>query len=216
MVARLRFFKFDPERRDRLLEVAAEEFAARGYGATSLNKLNERPGLSKGHFYCDFDDKADLFATVLGWSWDRPIPVGGLDVNRLDTEGFWPALQRLSSESRRTAQSWPWFAGLFRHLFHPPDDPAVRRLLGERLEQARQIQIAIVRRGQELGCIRRDVPEDLLVTLLFECGMAFRRWYLNHWDSLTPSQQESLATFGFDAMRRMLEPPGSPGDPDAI
>ena len=137
MVARLRFFKFDPERHHQLREAAAEEFTARGYGATSLNKLIERPGLSKGHFYCYFDDKADLFA--------------------------------------------------------------------------------IVRRGQELGCIRRDVPEDLLVTPLFECGMTFRCWYLNHWDSLTPSQQESLATFGFDAMRRMLEPPaGSPGDPDAI
>jgi hypothetical protein len=50
-VARPRFLKFDPERRDRLLEAAAEEFAARGYGAASLNKLIARLGLSKGQFY---------------------------------------------------------------------------------------------------------------------------------------------------------------------
>ena len=211
-MARPRFLKFDPGRRDRLLEAAAEEFAARGYGAASLNKLIERLGLSKGQFYYYFDDKADLFATVLGWAWDRAMPTGGFAVSGLDADTFWPALQRLSGESRRTAQSWPWFAGLFRHLFHPPDDPVVRQLLGERLEQARQIQIAVVRRGQELGCIRRDVPEDLLVTLLFEFGMAFRRWYLDHWDTLTPDRRESLATFGLEAIRRMLEPAaGSPG-----
>jgi AcrR family transcriptional regulator len=209
-VARPRFLKLDPERRDRLLEAAAEEFAARGYDTASLNKLIERIGLSKGQFYYYFDDKADLFATVLGWAWDRAIPAGGLDVSRLDTDSFWPALRRLSSESRRTAQSWPWFAGLFRHLVRPPDDPAVRRLLSERIEQARHIQFAIVRRGQELGCIRRDVPDDLLLALMFEFGMAFRRWYLDHWDSLTPDRREHLAAFGFDAIRRMLEPPADP------
>jgi len=212
-MARPRFLKFDPERRDRLLEVAAEEFAARGYDAASLNKLIERLGLSKGKFYYYFDDKADLFATVLRWAWDRAMPTGGFNPLGLDADTFWPALQRLVGESRRKAQAWPWFAGLFRHLFHPPDDPAVRRLPSERLDQARQIQVTIVRRGQELGCIRRDVPEDLLATLLFEFGMAFRRWFLDHWETLAPDQRERLATFGIEAIRRMFEPQAAaPGD----
>jgi AcrR family transcriptional regulator len=211
-VARPRFFKLDAERRDRLLEAAAEEFAAHGYGPASLNKLIQRLGLSKGQFYYYFDDKADLFATVLGWAWDRAMPAGGFDLSGLDAESFWPAIERLSSESRRTAQAWPWFAGLFRHLFHPPDDPAVRQLLKERIDQARRMQLAFVRRGQELGCIRRDVPEDLLLTLLFELGMAFRRWYLDHWDALTAPEREALAAFGLETTRRMLEPDaGRPG-----
>ncbi|MBI4536320.1 MAG: hypothetical protein HY712_00005 [candidate division NC10 bacterium] len=96
-------------------------------------------------------------------------------MSRIDTYSFWSALQHLSSESRRTAQPWSWFAGLFRHLLHPAEDPTVRRLLGERLEQARKAHITVVRRGQEVGCIRREVPEDLLVTLLFEFGMVFRQ-----------------------------------------
>ena len=207
---RTRFLKLDPERRDRLLEAAAEEFAGRGYDSSSLNQLIERLGLSKGQFYYYFDDKADLFATVLGWAWDRASPASGLDVDKLEAQTFWPAIERLSSESRQAAQSWPWFAGLFRHLVHPPDDPAVRRLLSERLEQVRRMQLNIVRRGQALGCIRQDVPEDLLLTLLFEFGMTFRRWYLDHWESLTPGERERLAAFGLDAVRRMLEPPGGP------
>ena len=63
-MARPRFQNLDQETRNHILETAAEEFAAQGFDGTSLNRLIESLGISKGSFYYYFDDKADLFITV--------------------------------------------------------------------------------------------------------------------------------------------------------
>ena len=63
---RPRFERLDPERRGAVLDAAATEFAARGYDGASYNRIIERSGVSKGAMYYYFEDKADLYATVLG------------------------------------------------------------------------------------------------------------------------------------------------------
>ncbi len=73
---RPRFDRLDPDKRRRILAVAAEEFAARGVGNASLNRIIDHAGISKGAAYYYFDDKADLFATVIreGMESFRPPP----------------------------------------------------------------------------------------------------------------------------------------------
>lgn len=51
--------------RARLLDAAAAEFADRGFGGASLDRIAERAGFSRGAVYSNFDDKADLFVSVL-------------------------------------------------------------------------------------------------------------------------------------------------------
>jgi len=51
--------------RDRILEVATELFLSEGYGATSIEAVAERAGISKRTFYHRFDNKATLFAAVV-------------------------------------------------------------------------------------------------------------------------------------------------------
>jgi TetR/AcrR family transcriptional regulator, mexJK operon transcriptional repressor len=51
--------------RDQILEVATELFLTEGYGATSIEAVAERAGISKRTFYHRFDDKATLFAAVV-------------------------------------------------------------------------------------------------------------------------------------------------------
>jgi AcrR family transcriptional regulator len=51
--------------RDRILEAATELFLTQGYGATSIEAVASRSGVSKRTFYHRFDDKAALFAAVV-------------------------------------------------------------------------------------------------------------------------------------------------------
>jgi TetR/AcrR family transcriptional regulator, mexJK operon transcriptional repressor len=51
--------------RDRILEVATELFLSEGYGATSIEAVAQRAGISKRTFYHRFDNKAALFAAVV-------------------------------------------------------------------------------------------------------------------------------------------------------
>jgi AcrR family transcriptional regulator len=53
------------ELRDRILEAAVELFLTEGYGATSVEAVAARAGVSKRTFYHRFDDKAALFTAVV-------------------------------------------------------------------------------------------------------------------------------------------------------
>jgi AcrR family transcriptional regulator len=51
--------------RRRLLDAAADVFAARGYEVASLDEVAERAGLTKGAVYSNFANKEELFLAVL-------------------------------------------------------------------------------------------------------------------------------------------------------
>ena len=60
-----RFDNLDAEKQERLFEAAADEFASHGFDGASLNRIIDRAGMSKGSLYYYFNDKNDLFATVI-------------------------------------------------------------------------------------------------------------------------------------------------------
>jgi TetR/AcrR family transcriptional regulator len=59
------FEKASADRRDALLSVAIEQFAAKGFSATSVNEIARKAGISIGGLYSYFPTKDDLFLTVI-------------------------------------------------------------------------------------------------------------------------------------------------------
>jgi AcrR family transcriptional regulator len=206
-VARPRFANLDLDTRYRILETAAQEFAARGYDGVSLNQLIDRLEMSKGSFYYYFDDKADLFTTVADLAWAIVLPAGDLDLEAFDGESFWPALEALMREARARVHANPWLVGFTRLMYDPPDAPGVREALAGKFAEARQWQAELIRRGQTLNAVRSDLPAELLQALLVGADEAGDRWFVSNWERLDETEVERLFEEVFSIFRRMLEPP---------
>src|SRR5687768_15541572 len=104
---RPRFEKLEPEKRDAILKVAAEEFAEHGYEASSYNRIIERSGLSKGAIYYYFDDKEDLYTTVLRDAMQRLVlDMGDLAIAQ-DEATFWKEFEDWYVRSLRAFQEDP-------------------------------------------------------------------------------------------------------------
>src|SRR5665647_52125 len=59
------FEKTTEGRRQKVLEVAIDEFAANGYSATSINDIARKAHISIGSMYSYFASKEDLFLTIV-------------------------------------------------------------------------------------------------------------------------------------------------------
>ena len=59
------FDKTTEDRRQKVLEVAIDEFAAKGYSATSINDIARNAHISIGSMYSYFASKEDLFLTIV-------------------------------------------------------------------------------------------------------------------------------------------------------
>lgn len=206
-MARPRFANLDLDTRYRILEMAAMEFASRGYEGVSLNQLLDRLGMSKGSFYYYFDDKADLFSTVADLAWAIFLPIEEFDLEEFNAENFWPSLEALMGEMRSRIRANPWLVGFTRLMYNPPDIPGVLDALSEKFAEARQWQAELIERGQALGTVRNDLPAGLLQALLVGADEAGDRWVVENWERLGEVEVERIFNQVFGIFRRMLESP---------
>ena len=65
------FLKLPAEKREKLLEAAAREFAQRPYNEASINQIVKDAAISRGSFYMYFQDKEELFRYVLRQDLDQ-------------------------------------------------------------------------------------------------------------------------------------------------
>lgn len=202
-----RFEKLDPHRRQRLVAAAAREFAFEGYEAASLGRIAEESGVSKPALYYYFEDKADLYATVVREAWQRLSPQGHVDLQSLDGRGFWPALEAVHLASFERSRLEPWLLAVWKQAYHPPPAGVAASAVAEVFERGRAFLRALLQRGQELGVVRTDLPEDLLIAVFTGADDAADHWLVDHWDALGPQEVHRLSRRVFDTMRGILAPP---------
>ena len=202
-----RFYKLESKKRESLTEVAAQEFARYGFEDASINRILERAQMSKGATYYYFEDKVDLFLTVVQYCTERLKLIDQeIDPGMLTAETFWPTFAKLHRQPLIRSFEQPWhFAAV----------NAARRLSPASLEReplasfARQLiawVMTIVKRGQEVSVIRDDIPDELIFAWLQALDEAGDQWLLAHWKDLDLPAIARMSDQTVDAMRRALAP----------
>lgn len=141
-MARLTREASQAQTRTRLLEVAAELFARDGYGATSLDRIADVAGFSKGAVYSNFQGKEALFLEVLEAHGQRSL----VDLHARIDGAATPAeaIERIAAWAERHSRegNWPLLVLEYARQAKPADtfrasQEAVLRshwhALGERL-----------------------------------------------------------------------------------
>jgi AcrR family transcriptional regulator len=204
---RPRFETLSNERQSAILQTAAAEFAERGFDSASYNRIIQRSGVSKGAMYYYFDDKRDLYLTVLRDAEQRASEtIGRLD-DFADASSFWDALAVLYLRITEFVATEPLAAGLIKSAFGP--GPVTDAAYGEFLERASKRFEAILAEGIELGAVRSDMPLDLLLAVALATGEAMDRWALQNLERLTemgPSGFEEVANRLLEMHLRLIAP----------
>ncbi len=205
-MARSRFNKLDPERQEAILVAAAGEFLERGFGSASLNRIIKRARSNKGSLYYYFEDKADLFATVVERAVDRVM--AELHWPRLDqfsAENFWDQVLELARRSFVQLRRDTWYMRIAWAVHRLREEPAARKATAHLVDQYQEITRAFLQRGRELGVVRDDLPVDLLVEMFIAADEAGDRWMARRWDQLGEREQGALLEARIDLVRDMLD-----------
>ncbi len=201
-----RFKKLDPDKRRGLLQAAAQEFAAEGFDKASLGKIAEGAGVSKPALYYYFEDKADLYVTVVREAWERLSPQKQLDPASLERDSFWPALEKLLERNVGLCRDQPWLTAVGKLAYHPPTESAPAGAVAAMFEEAQAFQRALLVRGQELGTVRSDLPDELLIAMLTAADAAADHWMVDHWEELGQEEAERISRVVFGAIRALMSP----------
>lgn len=202
-----RLDNLDPERQRVLFEATAEEFSAHGFEAASLNRILEKSGLSKSSLYYYFDDKADLFATLV----ERSLAVlfkqiGALDPETLGETDFWDEIALRYARGTALVSGNGWmvkFGGMFHEL---RADPRRGSATGRVFGIARHWMGRLITRGQTLGVIRSDLPQTLLIDSSMGLLESLDRWVVANWSDLSASERAALPSLHIGLFKDFLAP----------
>jgi AcrR family transcriptional regulator len=188
-----RFKRLAPEKRERLFEIAAQEFASRGFEQASFNRILEQAQMGKGSAYYYFEDKADLFSAVIEYARERlQLDDLTIDLAALTAQTFWPAVAALAREQLLLSFEQPWLFRVLRALARRSSTLWEREPLAHLGHQVSTLVMQLIKRGQELGVIRADLPDDLLSAWIFALDQASDQWLMSHWEQM---DREACAAF---------------------
>jgi AcrR family transcriptional regulator len=145
------------ERKQQLVDAAAELFAANGYAATRIQDICRRAGVAKGLFYWYFPTKQELFAELV-----RSMR---LRMRKAQAAAMDPAadpLTRLRQGTEASVRFHVEHAGYFALLDVERADPAHASLLREGSAVYHRDVVVLVRAAQVAGLAASDDPPEAL------------------------------------------------------
>jgi AcrR family transcriptional regulator len=207
------FFNLPEEKRQRLLDLAIEEFAAHDYRHASISRIVARAGIAKGSFYQYFEDKRDLFLYLL----DTAVNQRRLDFMRAAQgqeapQGFFDQLRWMLNGSVQTARAHPQLSRIALRAYSG-DLPFADEALERGKAMGRDYLRELVARGIADGELAPDLDPDLATAIILAVITEYSQIYLQRaglgLDALAEADvgifdsEESHALYG--AVIRILE-----------
>lgn len=189
-----------------ILHSAEREFSEHGFDRASLNRLVSNAGFSKGSFYYYFEDKGDLFVTVLEAHFPSRV---WLDQSGLLTAGgssaFWAAFRSYLMTQYEHIGHHPRSA----HLLSALDGLSEAHFATTSLHAHRARTVAemteVVERGRQVDAVRSDLPLTLLTDMWNGLQRSFTEWLLKDWAVLSRDEQDDRIEIATRLIRDVLE-----------
>lgn len=162
---------------DRVTAAALDLFATQGYATTSVQQIVEAAGVTKGAMYHYFQSKDDLLFAI----YDRMLALQKAHLDEIVAAGgpVEDVVRAVCVDVVETSIDFLPEGTVFFRSMHMLTEPRLKEVTQRRREYHDEFA-ALLRRGQDEGVFRTDVPRPLLVAHFFSDVH-----YLSHWYSPT-------------------------------
>ena len=163
--------KVDPTKRERLLDIAAELFLAKGYDAATMQELADLSGLHKSSLYYYFKSKEDLLKQLTSDSQSKSVKM--LDKARLENEDGDALIVAISLAIEQTLTD---VARVSLVLRQKPGSDIGDEVIARRRDYDIKVT-ALINEAQKHGKVRDDIPASLLARLILGMVSWLVEWY---------------------------------------
>lgn len=200
-----RFENLDPDRKKSILDAARKEFYEKGYERASLNEIVKKADISKGSLYYYFEDKLDLYITIVEQViQDILKPLGDLKSEAF-AEDFWENITGFICQSIQFSTEHPETVMLIRELMYMSTTSNPPESIKAFFEKTKAVTAEIIEIGQRIGEVRTDVPIDLLVSLMMYVDRGMDLYMLERWESMSPDEINTLYGIYTGIIKKMLK-----------
>lgn len=178
------FLQLDPEKQQRILEAAIDEFSDRGYEKASMNVVVQKAGISKGALFKYFGSKSGLFAFIYRIALNQVKDYLRTVRDKSQDENFFRRLEKIMAAGVDFVHRYPGLARIYYHIIFTGDSPYKDEILKElHRESLRFIQSLIedgIQRGDVLPSLDPKTTAFVLECVLDRFLQAHHIQFLDH------------------------------------
>ncbi|QGU05803.1 TetR/AcrR family transcriptional regulator [Corynebacterium comes] len=158
--------------REDVIQIAVEEFNARGYEATSMGTLAERLGLSKSAIYHHISSKEEILVEATDKALAELKAV--MDAALAESDDPLEQLRLLVAGTTRVLCQFPAYVRLLLRL---RGNTEVEREIMARRRLLTRTLVDVVDRAQAEGSLRSDLEAGVVARLIFGMINSIVEWY---------------------------------------
>jgi len=186
-----RFYKLEIEKKNLIIRTALTEFSSKDFDQASINQISKKAGLSAGNLYYYFENKEDLYMTVVEFVMNELSMELGDFSSALHEGPFWEnikfwVLKRLKLSLRDKEVGY-----FINKLFEYNTSKEINAIELKFKENIRNQFREIFNLGVEKGAIRSDLPLDFLYTMHLNLVLTTNQWIAANWDQFESDDIES-------------------------
>jgi len=163
------------ERRQELLDIAAELFATKGYAQTTVRDVAQHAGILSGSLYHHFASKEEMFHEILREFLDHlhDSTMTAVANSTTSTE----LIDRLVADAFTAIQSWPYAVALYQKEAGALSTQPSFAYLDTAGKEVEAVWRSAIVKGQESGEFRSDLDARLVYRFIRDTVWSSVRWY---------------------------------------
>lgn len=166
------FDNIPPEKRARVIDAATKEFAKKGYHDASISNIASKAGISVGAIYKYFENKQDLFLTIIDESISR-VETLLLGLAKAD-EDVMIKVEKILREIITVSREDGVLIKLYNSMTAINDKKLASQFATEMERVTAEIYTEAIREGQETGEIRKDIDPSVAAFLIGDLFMSLQ------------------------------------------
>lgn len=166
------FDKTTQDRRQKVLEVAIDEFAAKGYNATSINDIARNAHISIGSMYSYFASKEDLFLTIVNNAYFVMEKILN-DIAVSSTDVF-DCVEKMLFASRKFALEYPQLNQIYLDITTQALSQMSVRLSSKLEMITPQLLSSIIKQAKMEGKVSSDIDENVTAFVIDNIYMMYQ------------------------------------------
>lgn len=180
------FRKIPEEKRNCVIQAAVDEFAEHGYESANTNKIAKAAHISVGSLFQYFENKEDLFLSVVQYG--SQLLIDAFQEVVLESDPFFVTVEKILRRIIRESHEHPNYVKLYFEMTAPSKATIERQVVSEMEEYSHRLYCRAILKGKEEGVIRPDCDLRIFPFLLdnlfmmlqysFSCGYYQERFKL--------------------------------------
>lgn len=158
------FLIISEEKRNRIYDAAALEFAREGYEKANIKNIADRAGVSKGSLYDYFDSKEELYLDIC----THGITMSRKNIDSIidDGKGFFHQIGDIFHQGLAFVSRYPQYAQLYVNISSSGMEGFAEKLTLAVEKHTADYYKTSIRRGIDEGFIRPDLDVDMAAFLI--------------------------------------------------